>query len=166
MSKILPYLLQCDFQFTNCFGFERSFHKTLCIALQARYHQCSQIWSVRWLMFLVNHLQTVLACRHSWATRAVRRAQCISLNLTAVSCSLQWTLEAEINKPQNIRVSGQDFRGIASYVDTRTAWKYSLLRFQPKFPRTWKPRQPGSESPNPSFNVVWNQGFRCLKLNG
>jgi len=57
-----------------------------------------QIWTARWPLFLLNHLQTVHVQALLSNMCCVHRASCISLNLplcpAAVGCSLQWNLEA------------------------------------------------------------------------
>ena len=60
---------------------------------------------VRWPLFLFKHLRTVLVEALLRDTCNARRTPCILLNLSlplaAVSCTLQWTLEAEITKVNN-----------------------------------------------------------------
>ena len=89
----------CDSETVLGFGwFQNSFVRRS----QTWYFHSIQIWGViGWPFFLFQHLEIVLV-EALWDTCNVRRAPCTSLNLpfrlAAVSCTLQWTSGAEINK--------------------------------------------------------------------
>jgi len=75
----------------------------LCVAPHTWHLRGIQIWRViRCSLFLCNHLRTVLLEPLLRDTCNAHRAPCILLNLplhlATVCCTLQWTLEAEINK--------------------------------------------------------------------
>jgi len=81
------------------FASDEGLTKASCVALQTRYLHSIQIWRVS------GHCSFSSICRQFCIVeRLAMRAEppCILLNLplrlAAVGCTLQWTLEAEINK--------------------------------------------------------------------
>jgi len=80
------------------FGFGWIFQKSFVHHCQTWYLLGLHIWTVRWPLFILNHLQRVCVQALLSNTCSVCRIPCIAVNLTGVSCNLQYTLEAEINK--------------------------------------------------------------------
>ena len=101
--KFVLYLLQCDFKFKNCVGLQMKVSKLFRASLCRHDLHFIQICRViKWLLFLFKHLRTASMEELLRDRCNACRAPCISLNLPlhlpAVSCPLQWTLGAEINK--------------------------------------------------------------------